>query len=59
MLRIVARTARYSYGFGHLGMNKVPVATFAAAINKTGSLELDYEFSYLWRHGKVAYTSVA
>jgi len=26
-------------------MNEVPVATFAAAINKAGSLQFGYEFS--------------
>jgi len=50
LLRVITRRSWYCDRPGDLGVNEIAMATLATAIDKSGSQEVSYQFSDLWRH---------
>jgi len=50
MLRVIAKRTGYCDGFDNLRMDKVSVAPFAAAVDKSHSHKVVNKLSYFWRH---------
>ena len=59
MLRIIARVARYGYGFSDVWVHEVPMVPFSSTVDEARPLEFNKELSHLRWHSLIHCPSFA